>query len=200
MQTKHHILSKLFGRFIQFPVVFGLSILLFACASVQVSQDYDPSYPFGSANTYGWNERLQAHPGALLAGDELLANRFKNAIENVLTRHGFIQNGYPAYLISYTYTVTNRIEVDPAYANFGFGYGRFRHGYYHGVGFDTYNSVRQYDQGKLVINIHSATTGNQIWRGTGTREVFIHESPEEITRRVYEMVEAVLGQFPPVKS
>jgi hypothetical protein len=196
MKTKLNIFPKLFVISRLFLIILGLVCLLSSCAKVQVSQDYDSNYAFGKVNTFGWNEKLQQQNGDLLQHDELLAKRFREAIEEVLAKRGFIQDARPAFLVSYTYGITSKLQVDPVDSYFGIGYGRF--GRYGGVGINTGSSIRQYDQGKLVIYIHSAMTGQLLWKGTGTREIFIHATPDQITRSVNEMVEAVLEQFPPL--
>jgi Domain of unknown function (DUF4136) len=179
-------------------ILAGLVFVLSSCAAVQVSEDYDTGYQFGKEHTFGWNEQQQQANNRLGERNELLANRFRMAIEAGLAKRGFGHDPHPAFLVSYIYTVSSRVEVDPGYSNFGFGYGYFgRHGFYHGAELDMGDYARQYDQGKLIIEIQSAKTGHLLWRGTGTREVYTHSSPDEITRRVAEMVEAVLAQFPP---
>lgn len=182
--------------FRSFSSLLGLLALVSACTAVQVSQDYDTTFTFGTTNTFGWHAKLQHESSDLQKPDELLAKRFNEAIENVLTSQGFKLNERPTFLVSYTFSITSKLQVDPGYSSFGYGIGRY--GYSRGFGMNTGNSIRQYDQGKLVINIHSATTDQLLWKGTGTREMSTHSNPTHITQNVYEMVEAVLAQFPPV--
>ena len=182
----------------QFFILLGLLPLFMACAPVQVSQDFDRNYPFAAATTFNWNEELQQQNDERFHIDELLATRFKRAIEEIFTRQGFRQAAQPDFLVSYMYEVSSRIQVDDLHTHFGYGYGRY--GRYGAVGFDTGSFIQQYDQGKLVINIHDTKTGQLFWKGIGTREVFTHSSPEQLTRRVNEMVSAILAQFPPMRQ
>ncbi|GAB6192405.1 DUF4136 domain-containing protein [Desulfocastanea catecholica] len=179
-------------------ILLGLLPLFMACAPVQVSQDFDRNYPFAAATTFNWNEELQQQNDERFHIDELLASRFKTAIEDVFTRQGFRQAAQPDFLVSYMYEVSSRIQVDDLHTHFGYGYGRY--GRYGAVGFDTGSFIQQYDQGKLVINVHDSRTGHLFWKGIGTREVFTHSSPEQLTRRVNEMVSAILAQFPPLRQ
>lgn len=184
-----------------FFILLALLPLFMACATVQVSQDLDRNYPFATATTFNWNEELQQQNDDRFHIDELLTTRFKRAIEEVFTRQGFRRSPQPDFLVSYIYEVSSRIQVDDLHTHFGYGYGGYgRYGRYGTVGFDTGNIIQQYDQGKLVINIHSTKTGQLVWKGTGTREVFTHSSPEQITRRVNEMVSAILAQLPPLRQ
>ncbi len=177
-----------------------LILLLFcgACSTVRVSQDYNSEYvfPAGPAS-YNWNNQLQQDNSGLLAKDELLAKRFVDAIEIVLENKGFIQSTQPLYLVSCLYNVTNKLESDPLTTGFNFGYGR--HGRYGGVGVNSGTYIRQYQEAKLDINIHLSASGQLIWRGTGTQEVFTHSPPAEKTNNAVELVTSILAQFPPVK-
>jgi hypothetical protein len=153
------------------------------------------------ATTFNWNKDLQQRNNDRYHIDELLAIRFKRAIEEGLTRRGFQQTVQPDFLVSYAYEVSSRIEVDDLHTRFGYGYGRHgSYGGYGGFGFDTGNFIQQYDQGKLMIHIHDTKTGQLFWKGTGTRQVYTHGSPEQLTRDVNEMVSAILAQFPPLRQ
>ena len=175
-------------------------LFLTACAGVQVSQDYATDYLFNKNKSYAWNTTSPSAGDDLLQGDELLAERYTRAIEATLAQQGFIQAIQPTYLVSYTYRIASRLETDVFDTGFGFGFGRYgRYGRYGGIEMSTGSNVRQYDQGTLIISLHAATTDRLIWKGTGTRQVFEHSNPEEITRNVNEMVESVLAQFPPIK-
>ncbi len=184
--------------FLRLLILLGIVALFLGCARVQVSQDYDQNFVFGKESSYAWNTKLQQEKDRQFQNDELLKNRFRKAIEAVLARKGFSLSISPNYLISYSYSVNKVLQVDPFDPYFDFGYyGYRRFGPYYGAGFDTGRSIRQYDQGKLVIEIHSAKTGHLVWKGTGTREVSTNSTPAEISQTVNDIVEAVLAQFPP---
>ena len=197
MNTKIFMLPTLLVHLRLFFLLLGLLPLFMACAPVQVSQDFDSHYAFATATTFNWNEELQQQNDERFHIDELLATRFKTAIEENFIQKGFRRSLQPDFLVSYTYEVSSRIEVDDLHSHFGYGYGRYDR--YGTIGFDTGSIIQQYDQGKLVINVHDTKTGQLFWKGTGTREVFTHSSPEQLTRRVNEMVSAILAQFPPLR-
>jgi hypothetical protein len=172
-----------------------LAWILSGCARVQVSQDYATDYPFGRSAGFNWNVSAQKENSGLQQQDELLASRFKRAVETVLTSRGYQLADSPELLVSYLYTVSKMLESEPVASGFGYGYERY--GRYGTIGINNGTYIRQYQQGMLVIQIHSAETGQLIWKGIGTREVHTHSNPDDITIMVYEMVEAVLSQFPP---
>jgi hypothetical protein len=173
-----------------------LLFLLGGCSKVRVSQDYNPSFLFNSAESFNWNTRLaETDIPERQKDNELLDKRFHEAIESTLLRSGLSLAERPDLLISYTYSVVSKLETNSLSTGFGFGYGSY--GRYRGAGIHTGSNLRQYDQGMLVISIHSGKTEELVWRGVGTREVFTHSSPESVTRAVVETVETILRQFPP---
>lgn len=174
-----------------------ITFCLTSCATVQVSQDFDSTYDFKTVHTYNWNKEAQKVTTGLLQEDELLANRFFTSIDTSLTVQGFTLSETPDFLVSCNYTITTRLQADSVQPTVGFGYGRY--GRFGGVGIQSGTSVRQYDQGLLIINIHDTKEGKLIWKGNATREVFTHNNPEKLTKSVNEMVQSTLMQFPPSK-
>ncbi|MFT5698075.1 MAG: hypothetical protein ACI8ZB_000929 [Desulforhopalus sp.] len=170
-------------------------LFLTSCSTVQVSQDYDNTYNFTTAKSYNWNTELQHPMEGILKDDELLADRFFSAIDTTLKAQGFSLSESPDFLVSWTYTVTSRLQADTIQPAIGVGYGRY--GRYGGFGLQSGTSIRQYDRGQLTINIHDSSTRRLIWKGNGTREVFTHNSPEQLTKNVFDMVQSTLAQFPP---
>lgn len=179
------------------PLLLVYIFFLTACSSVQVSQDFDRAHIFSHQKTYNWSNELQLQQDGLQNKDELLAKRFTSSINNQLALQGFTLSPNPSYLVSYNYTISTKLESDPVTTGFSYGHGRY--GRYGGVGINSGNYIRQYDLGTLHINIYNAATRNLLWRGTGTREMHVHATPDEISKRVYELVSAVLKQFPPVQ-
>lgn len=175
--------------------MIGLIVALSSCSTIQVSQDFDAGYNFTSAKTYNWNKNLTVNDDDLIQKDELLAKRFFDAINHNLQFRGYSLADSPELLVSCTFTVTSRLQTDTIQPAIGVGYGRY--GRYGGVGVHSGTSVRQYDRGMLAINIHSKLDNKLVWKGTGTREVFTHNSPEKISEIVAELVQSVLEQFPP---
>lgn len=174
-----------------------ITLFLTSCSTVQVSQDFDNTYNFANAKTYNWNIELQDAATGIVKDDELLADRFVTAINNTLISQGFSNSDTPDFLVSYTYTISSRFQADSVEPTLGFGYGRY--GRFGGVGIQSGTSVRQYDRGLLTINIHDGKEDELIWKGNGTREVFTHNDPEQLTETVNELVESTLAQFPPSK-
>lgn len=177
-----------------FVLLLALTFLT-SCSSVQVSQDFDSAYNFAGLTSYNWNTSAKSHDKDILKDDELLAKRFYTSIDANLAARGYMLADQPDFLVTIYYTVTKHIESDPVSPSFGFGFGR--HSRYGGVGVATGQTIRQYNRGQLVVEIHEPSAHGLIWKGKGTHEVFTHNNPDKLTQMIEELVEGVLKQFPP---
>ena len=113
MNTKLFIFPHHLVALKLFLTMSWLMFLISSCTSVQVSQDYDTGFAFDTGNTFGWDENLQHENDNHAQSDELLAKRFKEAIENNFINKGFRQNTRPVFLVSYIYTITSKLQVNP---------------------------------------------------------------------------------------
>ena len=167
--------------------------LLFGCSSVTVSQDYEIGADFSRYRTFAWISADQPRTGDIRVDNPLLDARIRNAVEQTLTSKGFEKkaDGQPDMLIAYHLTIRSRIEGDSFRTGVGYG----RDPYWGATGFET--TIRQFDEGMLVIDIGDAAENRLIWRGTGTRRVTEKVSPEKSTRIVNQTVQEILNQFPP---
>lgn len=183
-----------------YTIIFAavVSVFLISCSGVRVSQDFDKSFAFDDVRTFGWNSSLQSLYNDSPENNELLDQRFKSAIEVNLGQKGFQLNAHPDILVSYQYTVSSRITSRPITTGVGFSTGRYDR--YSGIDIYNSNSIEEYDLGKLEIHFHSTVSGRLIWLGTGTRQVYTHTDPEQLTLSVNELVHNILNQFPPGNS
>ena len=171
--------------------VFGL--LLVGCSSVTVSQDYEIGTDFSGYRTFEWYHSQQPRTGDIRVDNPLLDARIRTAIENALISKGYQKktDGQPDMLVSYHLIIRAKIEGD-TYRS-GIGYGPWP--YWGGVGYQS--TIREYDEGMLVIDIGDAGQNKLIWRGSGTRRVTQQSSPKKTTEIVNKTVKEIVSQFPP---
>lgn len=183
---------------IKLMLTMVLTLGLFGCSSVQVSQDYVDSVAFSQLRTYSWHPQPVQYSDDVRARNPLLHRRFAETISAVLAQKGYSQVQSADFLVTYNYSVTQKLESYPGTAFFGYGYGPHRrYGGYGGIGYGVGTDIRQYDVGILVIDIYDATTNSVIWRGKGSEIVTSHPSPQQTTELVNRLVREVLVQFPP---
>ena len=171
----------------------AIALLLFGCSSVTVSQDYEIGADFSKYRSFDWVSAQQPKTGDIRVDNPLLDARIRSAVEQTLTEKGFRKEtgGRSDMHVAYHLTIRSKIEGDTFRS--GVGYGRYP--YWGGAGFET--TIRQYDEGMLVIDIGDAAANRLIWRGTGTRRVTEKTNPEKSIRIVNQTVNEILNQFPP---
>ena len=187
---------RLYGNFIGL-IVFVILSHLGGCSSIRVSQDYDPSRDFSSLRTYAWQNESQPKTGDIRVDNSLLDARFRSAIDDSLSKKGYqqISEGKPDFYVAYTYQIESKIESNNV--SVGMGFGRSSRGRHAGVGMNTGTTVREYDQGLLVIDLVDPSKASLLWRGTGKARVNPNAEPEKSVKEINEGVEKILSQFPP---
>ncbi len=181
---------------IRLLLIILLIMSISACSSVKVSQDFDLDKPIPQVNSYQWTSGEQGETGDVRVDSPLLDARIRKAVDRVLAAKGIqkIGAGTSAYKVAYQFSISKKIRSDDVRTGVGFGMGSYgRHG---GVAISTGSTVTTYDEGLLVIDFTDAR-GELIWRGNGTRHLPQHTDPEKTEEIYNELVEKILGQFPP---
>ena len=183
-------------------ICLGLIIVLlfghlWGCSSVRVSQDYDLSRDLSSLKTYAWLAENQPETGDIRTDNSLLDTRFRSAISDALSKKGYqnVAQEKPDFYVAYTYQIESKIESNNV--SVGVGFGRSSRGRHAGVGMNTGTTVREYDQGLLVIDLVDSSKASLLWRGTGTARVNPNTEPEKSVKEINDGVEKILSQFPP---
>ncbi|WP_372680536.1 DUF4136 domain-containing protein [Desulfosarcina sp.] len=182
-------------RTLRFGILFLAVLACGGCTTVQVSQDYDPHADTSGYGTWHWRNPVQSATGDIRIDNPLLDKRIRHAVDNHLKgRHiiGAAQERPDIYL-SYHLTIQQKIQSDSYYSTVGVG--SYYHPWYGGLATET--RIRQYDEGRLTIDIHSAESGALMWRGVGVFRLRTHNTPEDAAEATQEIVDKILFQFPP---
>ncbi|MDD3005306.1 DUF4136 domain-containing protein [Flavobacterium sp.] len=172
-----------------------LSLLFFmiitACSSVSVHNDYDKNVDFSSYKTFAFYkngiDKVEI--------SDLDKKRILKAIENQLTAKGFTKSENPDVLVNLF--TKSREQVDVTTFNNGWGYGW-------GYGWNPYlwggnrTSVRTSTTGTLFIDLIDAKKKELVWQGEGVGEIFKNQKDKE--KRIQEFVTEILKQYPPEKK
>jgi len=178
-----------------------LILLLFAvltlagCATVQVSQDYDPHADMSRYGTWQWRDPVQGSTGDIRIDNPLLDKRIRHAVDNHLARRNIgPAQGRPDLYLSYHLTIEQKIQSEIYYSTVGVG--SYYHPWYGGIGTET--RILVYDESRLTIDIYSADTGGLVWRGVGVFRLRTHKTPEDAAEATQKIVDKILFQFPPL--
>jgi len=181
------------------PYIFLIltSLLLAGCSGLRVSQDYAAGSDFRSLKNYAWHYDTQEKTGDIRIDTPLIDNRIRAAIDDTLKARGYrkVARDRADFHVAYQYGIRSRLESDQPQTSFGFGFGTY--GRHSSFGISSGSDVRAYDEGLLIIDLLDARDGSTLWRGKGTRPVFIHSEPERVTRQINQTVHKILDQFPP---
>jgi hypothetical protein len=180
-----------------------LTIILFtaviqACSGVSVKQDYDPAANFTGLKTYAWQSKQQKETGNVLTDNSLIDTRVRNAVDTALARKGYrkVDDGQADFLVAYSYTVQEKIEVDTVGTGVGVGMGVGRHRHSSvGIGFGF--GTRDYEENTLLIDTINPASNKLIWRGFARQRLVWRSEPEKTTAKIYKTVDAILEKFPP---
>jgi hypothetical protein len=181
-------------------------LMLAACSSMEVSVDYDPSVPLTSLRTYSWKPEPQQKAGdTLVDTDTLLRQRVITSLENELTRKGYSKIGRkPDFRVGFFFT--RQLKMDETYPYpYGGYFGGPYYGYWGGWLYPGYpgfgpGTIREFEEGLLVIDFVDPETDRLLWRGKVKDILRFQESPETRSRRIQKAVSAVLERFPPGPS
>lgn len=171
------------------PLWLSLALSTLACATIDVSVDYDAQTDFSGYRTYGLLPDPPA-TGNYRADNPLLQQRIRGAIGDRLELQGFASAPDPQIQIGYHASISQKLDVRTVNASYGYGHWR------HPGGIPT-TEVREYEEGALVIDVVDARRNTLVWRGVGRLRLRGAPTPEQTSQRVREVVAEILGRFPP---
>ena len=178
-------------------LILLLLFIITACSPVQVSQDYTPGVNLNGLRSYAWHYDQQEKTGDIRIDSPLIDTRIRAAIDETLAARGYRRTSRDQadFHVAYQYAIRGKVGANNVQTSIGFGFGTYgRHG---GIGVSTGPDYSAYDEGLLIIDILDARDGSTLWRGRGTRQVFMHTEPARLTEQVNETVHKILDQFPP---
>ena len=145
----------------------------FACSGIRVTTDYDPSADFSDVRSYAWFDERSGVQGDRADVTSLLDRRVRSAVDAELQRKGIarVDKSAAKVLVSYHLGVETKLDVNTV--NTGYGYGRY--GRYGGI--STTTTVREYQEGTLLIDVIDPSSKQLVWRGSGQARIRAVEQP-----------------------
>jgi hypothetical protein len=163
-----------------------------------VRSDFDREAVFSHYNTFDWiappvrasEEGVQSDPEGPFARNSLLDKRMRAAVNRNLEARGFqyLEGGESDFRLNYHVAFKDKLVGSGS--NFGY-FGRYRRGGF-SSGFNW--SVRQYQEGAIIIDIVDRAEDQLVWRGwVVSRNPDGNFDAAEIARAVSK----ILMRFPP---
>ncbi len=165
-----------------------ITLLFGACSSLNVHNDYDPSYDFSKVKSFAIVHKQKE------GEDGLTVQRIKKALRRALAAKGFVevQPEKADLLFLFHLNVMNKTQIYTDYQMVG--YGR-----YGGMVIATPRSYN-YDEGKLIIDAYDPKLNQTVYRVVLTDEIDKGKRPKEREKAIEEAIRKGLEDFPPKES
>lgn len=170
-------------------------VLMAACASVDITHDWDVTADFSRYRTYDWMPSQPApqtaDAAAALSHNTLLDRRIRAAVDAALAARGLHADAAgPDVRVLYHTGIEEKMDI----TDWGYVYS----GEYWGwAGRDI--DVQNFTDGTLVVDLVDAETKQLVWRGVATGEVHPDRSPAERDRAMQELVAKMFEKYPPTR-
>lgn len=184
-----------------FPRIFlaAFALLLAACQTAQLSNDYDASRDFSAYRSWHWQEpALQYRPDAPPLKSDLNEQRVRTAVSQQLEQRGLRQApaGAAADLkVQVWLLIENR--QNQVSTGYGGAWGGYWNGYWASP---TYTETRRidYQVATLQLDLLDGKDGKLVWRGSVEQSMFsAPQTPAERDALIHTAVDKLLGQYPP---
>ena len=148
----------------EFVAVVTALVMLVACTSAppKPQSQRDPNVNFAEFQTYGWQEAPQANGQD--APLKLLDQNIRAAVATEMQKRGYVESATdPDLRIAYETASQQKIENSPVRVGVGVGSWGGSGGGSVGV---SSASVRNYQQGTLVIHAIDSKRNAEVWQGS----------------------------------
>ncbi|MCP3163942.1 DUF4136 domain-containing protein [Myxococcus qinghaiensis] len=183
------------------PLLMGLALT--ACASIDVSSNYDPGavQQLDAYKTYAWLPQPEGSDKRVY--NPIVGGEVQRAADDYLQSHGYQKVGMgdnPDFLIGWHGAIDNKIEADTVNSYYGYPYDPMWDPFYGGgpvvmAAPETY--VREYEQGTLLLDIVDARSKKLVWRGQAQSEIDDSAKAEKQQSKITKAVTKMLERFPP---
>lgn len=153
-------------------------VLALGCGGLSVTHEADPSFRAADVRTYDRNAAMSPAPSDPRVDVSRLDSLVRGHADAGLAARGVRRVTAPDFLLGYAAVLE---EGEITYRGM---LGSFDIGGEH-------QSLR-YDVGTLILTLHEAGTGREVWRGSATSAVDFDATPEEREALLAEAVEAIL--------
>ena len=174
-------------------VLFTAICICTACSS-RVVTDYRAGYDFTALKSWAWQEPKSKESEDAALDSPLYRERLEAGLGHGLTSIGLEQGTADSADVLVQYQVVSKTKIEEHYATLGLGYTT-RHGYF---GASPSTTVKEYEEGSLIIDFFDRETGNHIWRGMNSKR--LHESnasPQERQTEINSFIQEIFAEYPP---
>ena len=183
-----------------------LLLLMAGCSTIQTSTDYDPAAvaKLDAYRTYAWlPPREGADPRVY---NPIVGKRIMDAADRELASRGYRKverNQNPDFELGWHGAIDQKLDVSTMNYTYGYAWDPWFSPYGYGPGMAVggagmpYPTVREYEQGTLVLDVVDTASNKLVWRGTAQAELSEDAASHEKDERANKAVNKLLEKFPP---
>lgn len=161
-------------------------LLLAGCAtSNNVFSDYDRQADFGRYTTYRIMQPQNVDPGNT-AFNQMNQRRIYSAIEQQMKVRQYEPSEEPHIKVYFYVKTKQRIDANQNPNPWGWGWGW-------GGG---NMSIREYEEGALVIDIVDSRDNLLVWQGVTTGDFYKASKKKSVDEKIWEAVQRVFDSYP----
>lgn len=179
-------------------VLLSFALVLAACSSNNVQQDFDASRDFAAYRSWAWQEPgLQYRPDDPRIKSDLTEQRIRQAVADQLDQRGLrpAAGGHGDVLVqAYLIVEDRQQQITTNYG--GGGWGGPWNGYWGGP---MYNETRNisYKVATVQIDLLDGKDGKLVWRGSDEQLLSNSPNPTDRNTAVRGTVGRILSNYPP---
>ena len=191
-------------------VTFAAAIVGSGCSGLESWSDYDPARidDVRSYQTWDWAPFESDKAGDIRSNDQLVDNplldqRIRSSIESNLAAKGLrrVEDGSPDFHVGYHVSIDGKMDVTYINSYYGYGWGGYwgpygPYGPPMGMSYST-PSVRQYQEGTMILDVVDGASNELVWRGVVSGEVHQMRDATERQEAIDKAVKEALKDFPP---
>jgi len=169
-------------------VVVPIAVWMGACATLNVSADYDPATDFSVYHTWAWGPADELPTGdPRLDHNPFFNQRVQEAVAANLAARG-LRRVLPEeadLLVHYHASIERRVDV--------VSLDRER-----GYEMSAVPQLREWEQGTLMVDIAEAPSNRIVWRGWAQADIAgVIDHPDAMRQRIREACAKMFKRFPP---
>jgi len=171
-------------------LIISVVLLISACSTISVSENYDTSYEFSKLNTFNFI-RSEDKKNALTI------KQIQKELKTQLAAKGlrFVTTN-PDFQVAVYGGSEDKVSMKSTYSGYNYG-GWYRGGYGGGISSGSTIDVYEYKEGTLVLDFIDGKSKQVVFQSIATKELARNPSMETRLKNIKNIVTKAIRDFPP---
>ena len=177
-----------------------LMLMLSACGSVNVQTENGAGADFTKLRSYDWFEKRDVSLDGVGVNNPDVEELVKASVEKQLQSKGYRKatDAQPDFLISWVGAIEKKVKVESInHLYSSYGYGPVAAGM--PLAAKKGDTVREYEEGTILLDVLDPVTHTMLWRGRGTDRLLQGMEKGDTPLYINKLVKNILKTFPKVK-